>query len=365
MFSVRTVATGAISGILLAACSHDAPPANKTRTVLVQTAQTANQNSLSVLTGEVRARHEVDLAFRVGGKIAARLVDAGAEVKAGAPLARLDPADLQLAQQSARAQLAAAESDAATAQAERERYADLLSKKFVSQALFDAKDNAAKAAKARNEQARAQASVSGNQVGYGSLSSDQAGVITAVLADAGQVVAAGQPVMRLARPEEKEIAVVVPESRFAELKNAKEIVVGFWALPDVRVKGALRELSPAADPMTRTYAARIRLIDPPPSVQLGMTARVGVGSSLADAPVVVPLSAVVDQGQGPAVWVAADNKAVRRPIEVKQFREDGVLLSKGLQPGELVIVTGANRLVADQAVKPEMLNTAAAQEAKK
>lgn len=345
----------AASSLLISACGKNAPNASAERTVLVQPAQANTQSALSVLTGEVRARHEVDLAFRVGGKIAARLVDAGAEVKPGMPLARLDPADLQAGAQAARAQLAAAEHDAATAQAERSRYADLLGKKFVSQAVFDAKDNAAKAAGARLEQARAQASVSGNQLAYGTLSSDRNGVITAVLADAGQVVGAGQPVLRLARPEEKEIAVVVPESRIGMLKEAQEIVVGFWALPELRVRSKLRELAPAADPVTRTYAARIALIDPPPAVQLGMTARVGIGQALPEARITVPLAAVVDQGQGPAVWVVVDNKAQRRPVEVAQFHEHGAVLAKGVQAGELVVVSGAHRLVADQAVKPQLL----------
>ena len=343
------------AGLLLAACGQHAPSESVERTVLVQPAAAGAQNSLSVLTGDVRARHEVDLAFRVGGKILSRLVDAGAEVAAGTPLARLDPADLQLSQQGTRAQLAAAESDAANAAAERARYADLLSKKFVSQALFDAKDNAARASQARLEQARAQASASGNQLAYGTLSSPQAGVITAVLADAGQVVAPGQAVLRFARPEEKEVAVVVPEGRVAELKAAQKIGVGFWALPEVRLAGEVREISPAADPATRTFAARIRLIDPPASVRLGMTARVAIGSALEDAALLVPLSAVADQGQGPSVWVVAGNKAEPRPVEVRQFREDGALISKGLAAGELVVVSGTHRLTPGMAVKPQVL----------
>jgi len=347
----------ALGSVLIAACGDNAPKATVARTVLVQAAQATPQGSLGVLNGEVRARHEVDLAFRVGGKIATRLVDAGAEIKPGTPLARLDPVDLQLAAQASRAQLAAAASDAATTQAEKNRYADLLSKKFVSQALFDAKDNAAKASAARLAQAQAQASASGNQLGYGQLSSDQGGVITAVLADAGQVVAAGQPVMRLARPEEKEIAVVVPEGRIAALKDAQEIVVGFWALPEVRVRGRLRELSPAADAATRTYAARIALIDPPPEVRLGMTARVGIGSVAADTRIVVPLASVVDQGKGPAVWVVVDGKAQRRPVEVAQFSEYGAILKQGVQAGELVVVSGAHQLVADQLVQAKPLTT--------
>lgn len=335
----------------LAACSnHDTPPP-AARTVLVQAAATG-QSGPGVYTGEVRARHEVDLAFRVAGKLASRLVDSGAEIKAGQPLARLDPADLQLAAASAKAQLAAAESEFSTAQAERERYAGLLAKKFVSQAAFDAKDNALNAARGRLEQARAQSQISSNQATYGTLSSEYPAVVTAVLADAGQVLGAGQAVFRIARPEEKEVAIAIPEGRIAELKAARNITVNLWADAKIKLPGELRELSAAADPATRTYAARIRIKNPPPELQLGMTARVVLDSE-SNAALQVPLGAVVDNGQGATVWVAADGKAQPRQVQVSQFREDGAVISSGLQAGELVIVSGASKLVAGLPVTPK------------
>lgn len=339
-----------LAALALAGCSGDAPAPSVRRTVMVQVAGQAAAQSKMTLTGEVRARHETDLAFRVGGKVVARLVDAGAVVKAGTPLARLDPADLALAQQSARAQLAAAASDATTAKAERDRYADLQQRKFVSLAAFEAKENAARAAQARFEQAHAQATVSGNQVAYGTLVADQAGVVTAVLADAGQVVSAGQPVVRLAQPQEKEVLVAVPESRIAELRATKRIDVALWAYPKLRLQGELRELSPAADAASRTYAARIRIVNPPPEVQLGMTARVVIDKVLPQAPIVVPLGAVFDQGQGPAVWVVVENRLQRQPVVVKQFSADGALLAGGLQGGETVVVVGAQRLAEGETV---------------
>jgi RND family efflux transporter MFP subunit len=306
--------------------------------------------SSGIYTGEIRARHEVDLSFRVGGKIAARLVDAGAEIKAGQPLARLDPADLELAASAARAQLAAAESEFATAKAERERYAGLLAKKFVSQAAFDAKDNALNGALARLEQARSQSRISGNQAAYGTLSSEFPAVVTSIVADSGQVVGAGQAVLRVARPEEKEVAIAIPESRLAELKGAKNLAVSLWADAKLALRGELRELSPAADPATRTYAARISIVNPPPDVRLGMTARVAVSSKV-EAGLLVPLSAVIDLGQGPLVRVVKDGKVVSRPIQVARFREDGVALSGGLDAGEMVIISGAGRLVDGQEVQ--------------
>ena len=337
------------AALLLGGCKAGDPPAAAQRIVLVQPVASTEANA-GIYTGEIRARYEFDLAFRVAGKLAARLVDAGAEIKAGQPLAKLDPADLELAASAARAQLAAAESDFATARAERERYAGLLGKKFVSQAAFEAKENTFNSAQARLDQARSQARISGNQASYGTLSSEFPAVVTAVLADAGQVLGAGQPVFRLARPEEKEVLIAVPESRLGELRAAKTLAVNLWAEPKINMRGELRELSPAADPATRTYAARIRIHNPPPEVRLGMTARVALNTS-GESSLLVPLAAVVDQGQGPLVWVVSDGKANPRPVKVAQFGELGATISEGLQAGELVIVTGSSKLVAGQAVE--------------
>jgi len=339
----------------LAGCSAGDAPPPATQTVLVQAAASAPQ-TVGVYTGEIRARHEIDLAFRVGGKIAARLVDAGAEIKAGQALARLDPADLELAAAAARAQLAAAESDFTTARTERERYASLLAKKFVSQAAFDAKDNALNSTRARLDQARSQSRISGNQANYGTLSSEFPAVVTAVVADAGQVVGAGQVVLRIARPEEKEVAIAIPESRLAELKAAKSLAINLWADPKLTLRGELRELSPAADPATRTYAARIRIESPPPEVRLGMTARVALAGAT-EAKLLVPLSAVIDLGQGPLVRVVKDGKVASHPVRVAKFREDGVVLSGGLEAGEMVIVSGAAKLVDGQDVRTRPATT--------
>jgi len=343
----------------LPACQRQEASAPAAPSVLVQAASRSGSIGSSY-SGEIRARHEIDLAFRVGGKLAARLVDAGAEVKPGQALARLDPADLESAAAAARAQLAAAESDLETARSERERYAGLLARKFVSQAAFDGKDNAFNSARARLEQARAQTRISGNQAAYGTLASDVAAVVTAVLAEAGQVVAAGQPVMRLARPEEKEVAIVVPEGQVAALKAAKQLTVHLWAAPEIALTGQLREVSPAADPATRTYAARIRLLAPPPAVQLGMTARVSLDHAT-DGPLLVPLTAVVDRGNGPQVWVVKDGKIEARGVRVAAFRDDGVALADGLSEGELIAVAGTNKLVAGQAVVPQPVTPPAEQ----
>ena len=339
----------------LAGCQRASEPATEVRTVLVHIATDAPSKG-GVLTGEIRARHEMDLAFRVGGKIVARLADTGSEIRAGQPLARLDPADLQLAATAAAAQLAAAESEVTTTTAERDRYADLLSRKFVSQAAFDTRQHALNSALARREQAQAQLRISRNQADYGTLSSDYPAVISAVLADAGQVVAPGQAVFRVARPDELEIQVAVPESRLDEIRKAPNFAVNLWIDPKIKITGQLRELGAVADPVTRSYPARIRLIDPPPDVRLGMSARVtpNLAGQSAETAVLVPRSALGDQGKGPFVWVVQSDKVAQRPVQIAQFREDGVSLAAGLQAGEAVVVAGLAQLTAGQSVRAKV-----------
>lgn len=335
------------------------PPAAAVRPVLVQRVMPVNATPV-VYSGEVRARHESDLAFRVPGKIVARLVDVGARVERGKALARLDPADLQLNEQAAKAQLAAAESDFSLAESEQVRYAALLEKKLISQSVYDAKATVYKAAKARRDQAQAQLAVIGNQASYAVLTADHDGVVTAALVEVGQVVSAGQPAIRLARSNEQEVLINIPEGQVAELRQARGMTVTLWAQPDLRLRAELRELAPTADAATRTYTARIRLLDSDPAVRLGMTAQVSVPPAGPDGSLMVPLTAVIDRGQGPAVWVIAGDRAQRRPVEIRQYREDGVVLAGGVQAGELVATVGAHKLVAGQAVRPVIREPAAA-----
>ncbi|MFA5081501.1 MAG: efflux RND transporter periplasmic adaptor subunit [Hydrogenophilaceae bacterium] len=354
MFSRRSALVLILSASagMLSACKEEKKAPIVVPSVLVSPALSASAARAVVYSGEIRARHEADLAFRVGGKLVARLVDVGATVKPGTVLARLDPADLQLNVAAVRAQAGAAESDLALAKADLDRYTALARDKFVSQAMLDAKTTAWKAAAARLDQARAQLAVTGNQAAYAALASDRAGVVTAVLAEAGQVVAAGQAIVRVARPDEKEVLIYVPEGQLAELQATPELAVTLWARPDARLRGRLRELAPAADPATRTYAARIRLLDNAPAMQLGMTAQVALAAAKAGTGVLVPLSAVIDRGQGAEVWVVAQGKAQRRPVKVAAYREDGTVLSDGIASGEQVVAVGAHKLTAGQAVQP-------------
>jgi RND family efflux transporter MFP subunit len=350
-----------VAGAMILGCGPKVEQKQTVRPVLVQKVTSGKVGGDVIYSGEVRARYESDLAFRVAGKIVGRNVDVGAQVKRGTLLARLDPTDMQLNAQAASAQVTAAESEYAYTKAELERYTSLLEKKFIGQAQYDARLNAFKAAQAKLDQARAQRNWSGNQAAYTTLHADHDGVVTAVQAEVGQVVSAGQVVMKLARPQEKEVLINVPESRIAELKSALSILISLWADSSLRLTGKLRELAPGADATTRTYAARIRIVEQHPALQLGMTANVVLQSGDATAAIVVPLSSLLENGAGPTVWVVEDGKAVKRPVKVRQYREDGAVLESGLKAGELLVVAGAHKLLPDQPVRPLERDTAKAQ----
>jgi multidrug efflux system membrane fusion protein len=328
-----------------------APPAQ--RAVLAQVVTPASATLGNIYSGEVRARHESDLAFRVGGKMVARHVDVGSVVRKGAALARLDPQDARLAVEAARSQFAAAAADHALAKAELDRYLELHAKSFVSKAVLDARQTAFNTTEARLEQTRAQLATAQNQSAYTELEADADGVITAVLAEPGQVVAAGQPVVRLARPEEKEVVIHVPESRLAELREAHEVLVALWTQPEKPYAGRVREISPNADPVTRTFTVKVSVLEPDPGVRLGMTANVLLGERSARQVITLPLAAVVQEDGRSSVWVVdpATRKVNPRPIEVGAYREDGVTVLSGLAAGEVVVAAGAHKLLPGETVR--------------
>lgn len=339
--------------LLAAACGSGKVVQEPVRPVLTQTVVPGAGTTRDVYSGEVRARHEADLAFRVGGKIVSRGVDAGARVAKGAILARLDPEDAQLAAQAAAAQLASAESELALAQAEMERHADLLARRFISQSAYDARHNAYNGARARAEQARSQAGITSNQAAYTTLVADTDGVVISVSAEPGQVVAAGQPVLRLARAGEKEVVVNAPEGQVGRFKPGRAVAVSLWADPSSVFPGRVREIAGGADPVTRTYAVRVSVPTAPSAVQLGMTASVLFSSTVDPALVVLPLTALARDGTQAAVWIVdpASSKVKRRTVSVGQFREDGVTITAGLHPGDVVVTAGVHKLRPGQQVR--------------
>jgi RND family efflux transporter MFP subunit len=338
---------------IVAACGNGKVAQEPVRPVLTQTVVPGASSTKDVYSGEIRARHESDLAFRVGGKLVARAADAGARVARGAILARLDPEDAQLAARAATAQLASAESDLALAKAEMERHADLLAKRFISQSAYDAKQNAHNAAKARVEQARSQAGLSSNQAAYTTLVADADGVVVSVAAEPGQVVAPGQAILKLARTGEKEVVVNAPESQIARFSVGQGVAVSLWADPSTSFPGRVREIAGGADPVTRTYTVRVSVPSAPSHVQLGMTASVLFASSTDPSLVLLPLSALARDGASAAVWLVdpTTSKVKLRAVTVGQFREDGVTITAGLHPGDVVVTAGVHKLRPEQQVR--------------
>lgn len=347
----------AATGVLaLGACAKHEPPPEPIRPVKLAKVELGRAGEATVFAGEVKPRHESDIGFRIGGKLVARLVDVGARVKAGQALARLDPTDVALQAEASNAAVAAARTEADYAQAEYERFRNLHEQGFVSASALDQKRNARDASRARLDQARAQQDVARNQSGYATLATDAAGVVTAVLAEVGQVVAAGQPVVRVAREEEREVAIAVPENRIDELRAAKAPLVVLWARRDHAYRARVREIAPAVDAATRTFAVRMSVLDPDAAIQWGMTASVVLESAvpIPDA-ALVPSPAIHHDADGkPAVWIydpATKTVSLRR-VTLGGYREDGTLVTSGLADGEWIVAAGAHKLMPGQVVKP-------------
>jgi membrane fusion protein, multidrug efflux system len=317
-----------------------AGPAGAAQPALTMVVGAVVSDSGNIYSGEIRARHEAQLGFRIGGKIIERLVDAGARVKPGQVLARLDPADSGLQASSAQAQYQLAEDEA-------KRYRELRDKNFVSQSALDAKETALKAA-------AAQAGLAGNQTDYTSLRADHAGVIAATMAEVGQVVSAGQPVLRLAQEGEREVAIAIPETQFAGLKIGAPADITLWSDKSdaLHLSGRLRELVPVADPASRTYAARVALSGASARATLGMTAQVRFKNHDKSDKLIVPLSAIFQQGDQAAVWVvAADHSVSLRQVQVAAYRDNGAVIASGLTAGERIVSAGVHKLNAGEKIR--------------
>ena len=349
----RTLALAAAAAAL-AACGAKEPPPPTVRPVMLTQVALGGAADTAVFAGEVKPRHEADLSFRIAGKLVARHVDAGARVKRGQALARLDPSDVGLQAEAAKAQVAATETEYRFAEGEYERYQNLHREKFISASALDAKRNARDSARAKHEQAKANLAVAQNQAGYATLVAGEDGVVTAVMAEPGQVVAAGQGVVRVAREDEREVAISVPENRIGELRAARQLVAVLWANPGRTYAARVREIAPAVDPVTRTFAVRVTIVDADPSVQWGMTANVGLVAAGGAASALLPLTAIYHKDGRPAVWRfdPASGKVSLVPVAVGQYREDGVVVTSGVANGDWIVAAGANKLVEGQVVRP-------------
>lgn len=341
-----------VTAVSLAACSKSTPAGEDVRPVRTLTITPRTTNAVAEFAGEVRPRIETRAGFQVGGRMTQRLVEVGQSVRQGQTLATIDPQDYRLAAEASEAARTSAQVDRDQQRADYKRFADLQAKGFISQADLDRRKASLDAAEARYLQTVANARASGNQAEYAVLRAPHDAVVTAIDAEVGQVVGAGQSVVRLARADEKEVLVGIPEQQLAMLKGASEISIKLWA-GGAPIRGKLRELSPVADPATRTFPARITLVDPPAGVALGMTATVSFAIPLAQPVITVPLQALVVEGGSTHTWryepTSSTVKLTR--ISVGNVAGNEVVIAEGLKAGDIVVSAGAHQLKEGQKVK--------------
>lgn len=339
---------------LVAGCKPEPAPAKLPRAVNVVRVGAPDTVFGNSYSGDVRARYETALGFRVGGKVTERLVEIGDVVKKGQVLMRLDPADQRLGADAASDQLAAARASFEQTRADLARFRELARQGFISAAELDRRKAAFDVADAQFAQARAQLSLQRNQSDYTTLRSDHDGIVTALQAEVGQVVDRGTIVVRLVRPGEKEVAISIPENRLQEVTRGREATVALWTDPSRVYKGRVREVAPGADPVTRTYTAKVTIVDADDSVQWGMTANVAIaGDADAARAVRLPSSAIHQKGDQAAVWIVnpSTGDVKLHTVRVGRFADDYVAVLDGVKPGDAVVRAGVHRLFEGEKVR--------------
>ena len=339
---------------LVAACKEAEPPKSVVRPVRTVVVDPKPIEDDRQAVGEIRPRQESDLGFRVGGKVISRSVDVGASVKQGDLLARIDEQDFQNKQRSAEADVASAEAVLVESQATEDRQSQLLEKAVTTRANYDAAVKNRRSAEAKLNSVRAALALAKDQLKYTELRADFDGIITAAGVEPGQVVNSGQMVVRLAKPDEIDAVFNVAEAAFRDRQPGERpaIVVNLLSSPSISADGIVREVSPVADPATRTYQVKVALDKPPFAMRFGASVMGRLKATTAPV-VVLPGSALYDKAGKPAVWVyAAESSTVAlKPVTVSRFETDRVVISDGLAKGEIVVTAGVNRLREGQKVR--------------
>lgn len=338
--------------IALAGCDGTAAErAAPTRPVLVATAHYQAETPERSFVGTIRPRIESDLGFRVPGKVAKRLVEVGQTVDVGQPLATLDEIDLKLQAEQAEAELRAATGVLAQAAAAETRAKELRAKGWATDAQLDQAKAAADEARARLNRAERSVELTNNSLSYATLVADTRGVVTATMIEPGQVVAAGQAAIRVARLGEKEAVVAVPETLLNRAKSGVATVT-LWSEAGKTYAAKLREVAPSADPATRTYLAKFSLPDAGDDVSLGMTATLTLSDSRTERVARLPLSALYSQGGDPSVYVVDDKGAISlKPVTVKSYDSNSVVISGGVDEGAKIVTLGVQKLDPSQKVR--------------
>jgi RND family efflux transporter MFP subunit len=337
--------------LTLAACHEEqktAPQAVRpVRTVLVELQEGGEKVSL---TGEIQPRYQADIGFRVNGKILERPVDVGTQVKRDDLLARLDPQQYKQDLEVAKSEVAAADAEVTRSQAQEYRQRELLKNGNTTRVQYDQALKTFKTAQAQLDSAEAKQIQASENLGYADLKADNDGVITAIGADAGQVVSAGQMVVRLAQPGEREGVFNIAEGAFKNRPKDPTVTVHLVSNPEIETAGKVRYVSPQADPATRTYTVRVSLPDAPPQMRLGANV---VGSVTLDQTpgATIPGSALFQKDGKPAVWLVEKDSTVQlKPITVQRYEGDAIVVGDGLVQGDIVVTAGVQKLLPGQKV---------------
>lgn len=343
--------------LALAACndSRGATPSAgqpQGRAVLTQTVRYETRGKLRDFVGVIRPRLESNLGFRVAGKIAERRVILGQRVKAGEILATLDPVDLNLQREQAIAELNAATVSLDQNERQSARNFELRQKGWITDATVQLQQAATAEARGRLERAKRSRELAANQLSYADLIADEEGIVTAILAEPGQVVAVGTPVLRLAKAHELEVAIDVPETLAADVRKG-EATVKLWSNPERIYHAHLREFAAAADPAARTFAARFPVDDADEALSIGMTATLVLNQKGAVPLAVLPISAMLDDGNGPTVFVVnlGSQTLRRKNVEVEGYAGANVLIRAGIADGDVVVSQGVHKLLDGEKVR--------------
>ena len=339
--------------LALAACKKEeekaaAPNIRPVRTVTVEPSEAGETVSL---TGEIQPRYQADLGFRVNGKILERPVDVGTQVKKGDLLARLDAQQYRQDLEVAKAEVAKADAEVARSQAQEYRQRELLKNGHTTQVAYDQALKTFKTAQAQADATRARQVQASENLGYTDLRADNDGVISAIGADPGQVVSAGQMVVRLAQPGEREAVFNLAEATFKSPPKNPTVEIKLVSNPDIATQGKVRYISPQADPTTRTFTVRVALADPPPQMRLGANV---IGSVTVDEgqSITIPGSALFQKEGQPAVWLVDKDGTVQlKPISVERYQGDSVVVGSGLAQGDIVVTAGVQKLLPGQKVR--------------
>ena len=338
--------------MLLAACSKSEPPPEPVRPVLSIKVQALNEETLGRFAGSIQARYESNTGFRVGGRIASRNVDVGAEVQKGTLLATLDPSDQQNQLRSAQGDLAKVQAQLINAQANARRQQALFDRGVGAQAQLDIATTDLKTTQASLDQARAAVNQSKDQLSYTELRSDHKAVVTAWNAEAGQVVTAGQQVVTLAQPDIKEAVIDLPDTLVDDIPSDVVFLVAGQLDPSINTTATIREIEPQAQSATRTRRARLTLASTPDGFRLGTAISVTLSSAIKPR-IELPATALQEADGKTRIWVVDTSSKTVAPRDVSVIsRTDGtVVLAGGVKSGEQVVTAGVNSLKPGQAVK--------------